>query len=377
MIYIYIFIYILQFMNMISNIQEIISFIGGICSFIIFIYIIFIIYNRKHGIIRDTGYIKIVILNCGIIFYYYSCNFMSYSTSSEYINYFIFRNIGISLFISIVLIFNTLSSELSKLNKNVQFSIDDYSFNDYNNKTENNYCQNSNYNQYTNTKKSGINMSVNDSNGAFKSETLVHNNNNSNNSNSSINNNYSNNQANNINRINSNVDIISKLNSNSNIYYKNTNKNNFSNSDIDSNNKKNKSNKKISRVTSIISEFSNSEMNEDVIKKIKRAHSTFLEILIIYFILIIAISINVIYIKSYEKDDDESNILQNKNGQWSYHSKIESIDVGLNILYLLLLVNIIIGSKNILERECIFKYVYNIYYSSFIGITLGPLINVM
>ncbi|ORY28851.1 hypothetical protein LY90DRAFT_674031 [Neocallimastix californiae] len=182
----------------------------------------------------------------------FNCNFMSYSTSSEYINYFIFRNIGISLFISIVLIFNTLSSELSKLNKNVQFSIDDYSFNDYNNKTENNYCQNSNYNQYTNTKKSGINMSVNNSNGAFKSETL-----------------------------------------------------------------------------------------------------------------------------SYEKDDDESNILQNKNGQWSYHSKIESIDVGLNILYLLLLVNIIIGSKNILERECIFKYVYNIYYSSFIGITLGPLINVI
>lgn len=68
---------------------------------IIIISLIYIIFNRNNGIIRDTGYIKTIIFSMGILLYFISNLFLNYDSFLECSVNFILKNIGISLILFI------------------------------------------------------------------------------------------------------------------------------------------------------------------------------------------------------------------------------------------------------------------------------------
>jgi len=87
-------------------------------------YIAFISYNRQMGIIRDTGYYKILILSIGTIIYSLSISFITYKTNLECTFNLILKHIGISMILYIFYIYITLSYIFSYLgSKNIETTI--------------------------------------------------------------------------------------------------------------------------------------------------------------------------------------------------------------------------------------------------------------
>lgn len=125
-----------------------ISSINGWLLFLIFVYIIYIIYHRKCGIIKNAGLSRILLFSIGIQFYFFSCTYITYSNFLEYSLFFIYKNVGISLSISVLLIYIGFTKELSVSNKRFSFkmmgatsSIQNSNFYD-----NNNYNEQNNYN---------------------------------------------------------------------------------------------------------------------------------------------------------------------------------------------------------------------------------------
>ncbi|OUM63123.1 hypothetical protein PIROE2DRAFT_10436 [Piromyces sp. E2] len=109
-------------------------------------------------------------------------------------------------------------------------------------------------------------------------------------------------------------------------------------------------------------------------KNIKKAHSLFIEIIIIYpLFILLTIILAVAYF--HVDNNEEKSIIQSKNGQWFYTCSLEKPDLAYNALELMILVIILIKGKYVIMCNCIFKCTLYIIYSSIIVIVLGPVAN--
>jgi len=124
---------------------------------------------------------------------------------------------------------------------------------------------------------------------------------------------------------------------------------------------------------------STSLIDEDNIhfgKKIKRIHSTIMEILFLHFIFIVVIFMFIIFYWKKNKNNEDNNIYHSKNGEFIYKCPLGQADLVMNFLYFLLIIFLYITGKSVIKYECIFKYIQYIVYSTYSLIVVGPIVNV-
>jgi len=129
---------------------------------IIFLYIIFIIYYQKQGIISDCGCYKILIFTIGITFYFISNYFITYSDYTGCLLNFLLKHIGDSISLLILynyIVFGTNFGMQNVANKKFKFSTKS---NDELNSNNCNY--NDNIIQNSNTIDSEKNKTLNQNN---------------------------------------------------------------------------------------------------------------------------------------------------------------------------------------------------------------------
>ncbi|ORX54261.1 hypothetical protein BCR36DRAFT_410804 [Piromyces finnis] len=91
------------------NIKKLNMIIVAPSVVIILVYLLFIKWHREQGIIKNTGYLKIVLLSTGLIIYLLSFLFSTYTELYECILNFILKHIGVSLIVLISYIYITQS----------------------------------------------------------------------------------------------------------------------------------------------------------------------------------------------------------------------------------------------------------------------------
>jgi len=277
------------------------------------LFILFVLLNKNINIIKDCGYYKILIYSGGVLLYFISILF---SSKNNYMNCslkFIFKNIGIFTIFTIYLSYVILAMNLG-LDKNSK-NIKLFLVNSQASSTEN-------INEKTVT--SGSQLSINSLNSK-------HNNNNNNN--------------NKIKENNQNIEII-------------LNQNNFIET-YNKNNLKSKNKKK-----------------EKLLERINEIHSTFVKVIFIYPLYVFSTLFFVIYYYINKSNISDNNIIQNSDGYWNYKCDLEMIDFTNDIIHFILVIILFINYNKIVNYECIFKIIKYIYYSMFIVLTMGPIINV-
>jgi len=293
---------------------------------IIIVYILFIIINRKQGIVKDTGFYKILLLSIGLISFLISFFFITYTNFSECSWNFIFKHFGISsmmliLYLYIIQGFSLGVKVLKKGKDNKYYRI-----------------------------KSAIDFMM------YGNEIKI--------------------VINDAPDINSDDNDDGKCDS---ITYK----------------KKFKNQRKSYFITNNSGSLNFSHENEDdfncvndiLMKAEKHANSSTIEALLVYLIYIFVIFFILILYKwkdrkdekKYNENEDnylEHNLIQNTNGEWSYKCDLENVNIFFDIIGLIMLVIILIKGKQMNHYECIFSCIKYITYSCFVGIVLGPIVNV-
>jgi len=402
------------------------------------LYQIFIIINRKNGIIYDLGSLKISILVLGLMLYFSSNLFITYMNLSNCVINFILKHIGISLVLLVYYIINIVCKELGvKLEKEdekefetlsseflppppLDFKEDDFSKDDIpSSNNENNIPikatrvyndSNSNIDKLftTNNFSNSISfMSIND----FKKEFQDQSDDDSRSNWSKSTQEYNRSKLENLIMLKivnekkreyhekRNSDIRGSLIDKLNVIKRNNNNNNNSSlmkqkyvGIMDSAHSLNqKDQKENDRYSSI----SNSEddlpipgnekdlysPNEFLIKSVENAHDLFIKTLIIYMIYILSLVVillaKIVKIKNNMYLDDTHQIIQFSDGLWSYTCNLERADLFYNIAEFIILTFILGKGKAIIEYNLVFKCTKYITYSSCVCIILGPLTNVI
>ncbi|ORX82804.1 hypothetical protein BCR32DRAFT_292364 [Anaeromyces robustus] len=206
--------------------------------------------------------------------------------------------------------------------------------------------------------------------------------------------------------MNMNTNINTSMNESINDYTNNiNNSNNNNNNDTNSNNNyynnnknnknKNKNNKKPNFISKMLSNTSTRSLDSNtsnpsnpskrVIKNIKQIHTLVFEALIVFPILLFFLIMFMLhaYFKEYKYKNHNEDlylkkyIFQNKDGNWSYKCELENINFVCDLINLTVYTVIIIYGRKVLNYECVFKCTKCITYSSFIGIFLCPLVNIL
>jgi len=112
---------------------------------------------------------------------------------------------------------------------------------------------------------------------------------------------------------------------------------------------------------------------------IKRLHSLMTTIVIFYPIFFIILLISIIHYRNVENSDKEQNsiIIQDQNGLWFYKCSLENQETFMYSVYLIFFIYTLLRSSTLKSYYYIFRYIKKINYSTCIGITIGPLINVI
>jgi len=350
---------------------------------------IFIIINKKQKIIKDCGINKMLLFNLGIILFFIGELYHSYNNYIDCAINFALKHVGITIVLAIFYVYISLGYELGITNVIVER---DEKFNIVNSTS-------------IGSLKS-ITSDLNISGLSLNSSCLS--------LQSTSRNNESCSRINVENPLNSipyvlnesnnkiNVDSIrsySKSNVNDHIYNASHENYNLPPFDIDNNIKTNYSSKKLilhdesykndilkSSSVDIYLNSSNNNINNNennknnarkVIKRnIRKAHSMFIEMILIYP-LIIFVTLSIVIYYSYIDDKDEINIIQSYNGMWYYKCNLDNINLVYSTLEILMLILIIGKGKSVVMYECVFKITKFIVYSSILMIVLGPTVNVM
>jgi len=347
-----------------SNMKKIFRVLTTPVIIVILIYIIFIVCNRHKGIIEDMGLIKLLCFSVGILFFYTSIYFVTYTDYIGCSLNFFFKHIGLSLILITLYIIISLAHELG-------IYIDEDEKCKFISTSKNNMDENIN---------SNTNPIKNDTSDMYVGKNLK----------SLLLANIASDKKNGIDRLNKNslnesqyqIQKTKRLSNNTDdeIYNNNQNPNNNSN---------NSSSININRTNHIISLMSieklanlraNQTENKNIASNLKKSQSLFIESIILYIINAIYICLVIIIYKFKEYNDKKyniSHILQEKNGQWVYKCNLERHDIVFHSLYFLILIMIIIKGNHVLQYECIFKSTKFITNSSYMFFALGPLINVI
>ena len=314
------------------------------------LFIIFIVIYRKQGIVKDSGFNKIIFFTIGIGIYFISNIFIGYSSYVECSLYFSMKHIGIISFLITLYIYIVLGYELGTINTNNEkyrmvssFSIDSLSFVNSDN---------------------SIDLIRSESNGTVRLDNRL----------MKKNINYSMDD-----KLNSNDINISKKRKFCFKTIKLKIKEVFSSpKTIENNNGLLKGNEnsllKHKKPSIVLDERQYIKNQKKILKRnIKNAHNLFLEISIAFPIVIVF----TILLSTFNNNDDKNYYFQNDNGEWYYKCDLETPDIIYDSIELLLYIIIILKGKTVLSYECIFKCTKYITYSSIIGIVLGPLVNVI
>jgi len=122
------------------------------------------------------------------------------------------------------------------------------------------------------------------------------------------------------------------------------------------------------------------EYNENIIKKIKKVKSLYLEVILafpLYFISILLII--VIQLRQEERDTadaPQSYIVQNKDAKWTYQCNLIKTDNVYSTIEFMVFAAILWRGNTMTKFENIFKYISYITYCAWVGIFFGPLVNV-
>ncbi|OUM58168.1 hypothetical protein PIROE2DRAFT_16647 [Piromyces sp. E2] len=329
--------------------------------------------NSKNRIIKDTGFFKILLFSLGIILFFISVIFSTYTSYLECSMHFSIKHIGITLVLIIFYIYITLGHELGitgyltdndkKIYLVNSLSVDsfesiDSNISDIYNILSLNNSASSSINSLHSRENSEVNISkMKTDNELFSAKNTI--------------------LKNNENVLNKQSKSLDKLN--------NIEERNGTNNINIYDNFRNKNKEYIEKRRMSLSYMINKALNkndkgkmnknkQNIHKNIKKAHSLFLEMVILYplFILFTIILANAYF---YVDNNEEKTIIQSKNGQWFYKCSLEKPDIAYNALEIMILVIILIKGKYVIMCNCVFKCTFYIYYSSIIAIALGPLIN--
>jgi len=435
-------------------------------------YIVFIIINRKYGIIKDIGLYKILLCSVGIVLIFISNVYSSNTSSIACVLNFMLKHVGVitllimfyfcislgyELGISVnnnkdeekYVIMNTFASSFyssdfedsklkntinipNKIDKSNNITNNSFYGNIYNNSDINNssdICSNNEFNysndSIENSKKQDLNT-----------KRLSYMNRKRQSSNIEI---YPQHEKNR--RLSLNIEMQSNIsnkkpNSNTEIQFHMNNKKQDSNIEVQTitNNKKQDSNTEIQSSINSKIQDSNSDMltyvfrksNDDIIKKkksvnflsllisksdeslnkmlgllrntdelkrtqkeheskknqqlkrsIRRAHSLFIELMILYPIFIIITIIIPIIEIFFNNKKIENYIVQSNNREWYYKCFLEPFDIIYSILEELLIIVILIKGIFILKLNCIFKKTYYMLCSAMLQSIFGPFITII
>lgn len=350
---------------------------------LVFTFILFVIYNRKQGIICDPGYYKYLLFLIGEIFYFISNFFSTYENYLECSLHFLFKNVGISLILLIFYIFNSFSFLIG-----IQFNKED--------EKELEHVQTSTFHNSFRERSSLFLKSI-----FFEKES-----NETNKNKIHLNNNPVKLKSQSIE--DKNNSIISE----ENIQMKNELQKKLN---IDESSERKKSleenavifnivNKKKKHESTTLNTFRNSilkmkssnlttdsESEEEIdnynnlflLKSITCAKKTFLKLLVGYpiFILTTLLILIISYIYYKKKENGDENVIkkyitQNRDGYWTVKYNLYYIDLVYNSLHIFVMIIILIKGKQIINYKFIYKCTQNITYSSYIAIILGPTVNV-
>jgi len=107
-------------------------------------------------------------------------------------------------------------------------------------------------------------------------------------------------------------------------------------------------------------------------KNILFVHSIVIEIIFIYFIIIISFLIGIFIFSKKETDD-----IQDSDGHWRYNCPLVSFDLIMNLIEFILISYLILLFLKQHNHTLTFKCVKYIGYSAFVWITVGPVANLI
>jgi len=346
----------------------------------VFGYILFIFINKKQRIICDLGFNKILFFSFGIIFFFVSLFFSTYSTYLSCSLYFSIKHIGIISVILILYIYIILGYELGTIDINDEkykmvssvsdslLSIDlEVSNSSLSNlRTINSFVSIPSMDSINENKLTIGNTELNKDNHENLRNSIIFKNLKKGRENSST----------------SSIDSNDSIDFRKNIFmYKNICKTVQMNDGFSS--RKSSNDERPNTGTNKKQCNIDSKMKREIDKKmksfkrnVKNAHNLYIEIIALYSINILCTIFLFVYYKFKENPDYEANFVQSYDGKWYYKCTLENIDIIYNSLELFLLGLIILKGKTIMSYEGVFICTKYINYSSIIGVVLGPLVNV-
>jgi len=116
------------------------------------------------------------------------------------------------------------------------------------------------------------------------------------------------------------------------------------------------------------------EINEQIAKKVKYTISLHFQVVFVYFISIIGI---MLFIFANIKNNSNLIDVAGVNGKWFYECKLENYDLGFDMFELIIFSILLIKCNQLSHYNEVFKYTKSISYSTKVGILLGPLLNII
>jgi len=360
----------------ISILNIIIIVIEGIGIFLMMVYIVFLLCFRNKRIIRDIGKYKIFTFIVGIISFFISNYFITYTNSSHWMLYFCFKHFGIGtiLFItfSIVAINSILGidiisedqEELEQASLNSMLS--SLSVNNINGSKEDISKKSTSPSKPTSpTKPTSPSKSTSSKKPTSSKKILFLNKDN----NTTETFNFTNHRKS-TKESEKLVDIINrkKETSFSDI-------NNVKDSFISMFSKS----KNSASVSSMLINNENIK-NQYLIISMDCAHSTIIELICFYIIFNIVLIFTAIFAhfrnKKYNMNEDKF-IFQKNTGYWAYKCPTEDFDLIFNLIELIIFILIVHKGRGMFNLKLIFRFTQHITSSLYIGIIFGPIINVI
>lgn len=116
------------------------------------------------------------------------------------------------------------------------------------------------------------------------------------------------------------------------------------------------------------------EINEQIIQKIRYTISLHFQVVSVYFISIVIITLVIL---ANIKNNNNIVDVPDVNGNWFYECKLENYDLGFDMFELIIFSLLLIKCNQISHYNEVFKYTKSISHSTKIGIFLGPVLNVI
>ena len=119
------------------------------------------------------------------------------------------------------------------------------------------------------------------------------------------------------------------------------------------------------------------EFNENVVKKINKIKSLYLEVIMANILFMASIIIIITSQLRYNsKQSEEEKFIQSNDGLWTYKCNLIKVNEIYSLVELIIFISILYRGNVMFKYENIFKYIIFVTISSMVGVVFGPLVNV-